>query len=117
MLNKVVKLIIYYIISVNNEKDQNFEECLNFTQLLINIANDDMSKFDNIINNVPEEHPIKVIYKDIKNYPIENYKQSLIDAKQCIEKYSKDNSHMDSFSKLQENKDVDNLVDDIIDNK
>ena len=114
MLEKVLKLVIYYIDSVKFEKDKNLKECLVFIQLLNNIANDDLKKVDYIIQDIPETHPIKVIWEDIKKSPVDDYKKALIESKQLVENYSKDNSEVDIFSKLQEHEDIDKLVTDII---
>ena len=64
MEEKVIKMVIYYILSIYDKKDIN--SCIEITKLLIGMVKNEETKADRLLNTFPPEHPVSKLYSEIK---------------------------------------------------
>lgn len=106
MKEKFIRLIIFYVLSVYEENKKNKESCHEVANLLLLMIKNEENKADRLLNSFPEEHPVTLIYSELK----ENSKEDLIEAlESAIESINKYNFEENILVKLEDDLEVEKL--------
>ena len=67
MDEEVVKLVIYYVLAVYDEKEQNIKKCYEVVNEWCNILiNDGIGRLDNLMESFSNTHQVYTIYNELK---------------------------------------------------
>ena len=66
MEEKVIKMILYYVLAIYDEEKKTLDSCVEFNKLLIAMIQDDIENADKLLNKFPVEHPVYAIYQELK---------------------------------------------------
>lgn len=72
MEEKIVKMVIYYVLSVYDDDKKNVESCIEIIKLFLAMIKNENTKLNRLINVFPVEHPVYRLYKDIKVIIVKN---------------------------------------------
>ena len=98
MEEKVIEMMIYYVLGVNNKDKQTIQECLALNKLLIAVVKNDKPKADSLLDTFPKTHPVAKIYAELRNredllklleISREKFENSKVD-KECLKKFEDD---------------------------
>ena len=101
MEEKLIRLIIYYVISVYDNDKKTKNSCNEIANLLLSMVKNEETKADRLLNTFPSNHPVSLIYLELRENSRETIIEGLEKAIELIDKY-----------KFQENYLV-NIEDDI----
>jgi len=104
MEEKVLKMIINYVLGVYEDDKKTIESCLELNKLFIAVVKNEETKLDRLLNNFPGTHPVAIIYSEIRDR--EDLLQLLEKSKEIFEKADVDNECLKSF---EDDKDVEEL--------
>lgn len=106
MEEKVIRMIIYYVLSVNDEENKTIEACLELNKLLLAMVKDRKDKADELLNLFPTGHPVSVLYSELREKSNEEIIKLLENS---INKFTKTKLSGDSLKALQDDKEVENI--------
>lgn len=104
MEEKIIKMVIYYVLAVYEKK--NMESCIEIINLIIAMVKNEETKADRLLNNFPIDHPVSKLYKEIKKTNKDEFIKSL---KNCKEKFIDYKGDEVDFSKIENEKEVEEL--------
>lgn len=90
MEEKVIKMIIYYVLSVYDNSKKTIESCVEVNKLLIAMIKNEETKADRLINRFPNKHPVSKLYGELRNN--DNLLELLEYSKEKFEKTNIDNN-------------------------
>ena len=67
MEEKVIKMIIYYVLGVYDNSKKTIESCVEVNKLLIAMIKNEETKADRLINRFPNQHPVSKLYGELRN--------------------------------------------------
>ncbi len=67
MEEKVIKMIIYYVLGVYDDNKKTIESCIEVNKLLIAMVKNEETKADRLINSFPDQHPVSELYVELRN--------------------------------------------------
>ena len=111
MEEKVIKMIIYYVLAVNDVENKNIEGCIKITKLIIAMVKNEETKADRLLNFFPKEHPVSKLYNEIKEIDNEELLNLLDNCKNKFLNYKEKNI---GFNKIEDDKEVEELSKKII---
>lgn len=119
MEKEMIELFIYYTLSLEKEgtKDYSINGCVKSIEMAIScIENGNIEKWNNSLENFPQNHPVLKTHLKLKKLSAEEYKKILEKAKKLMNYYSKSGGTLnyDSLYLLESEKDVARLADQII---
>ena len=88
MKEKLIRLIIYYVISVYEDEKKTKETCSEIANLLLLMIKNEETKADKLIETFPDKHPVRVIYNEIKETNKEDLTEILEDAIKSLNEFS-----------------------------
>ena len=106
MEEKVLKMIINYVLGVYEDDKKTIDSCIEVNTLFTNMMKNEETKLDRLLDVFPEIHPVSIIYSEIKNrYDLlnllENSKEILENAdidSECLKSF-KDDQDIEEFCK------------------
>lgn len=104
MEEKILKMIINYVLGVYEDDKKSIESCIEVNTLFINMMKNEETKLDRLLDDFPKTHPVSVLYSEIKDR--EDLLQLLGESKEIFEKANVDNECLKSF---EDDKDVEEL--------
>ena len=106
MEEKVVKMVIYYVLALNDDEKKNIVGCIEITKLLLAMVKNEETKADRLLNILPKEHPVSKLYAEIR----ELEKEELIAVlEKCKEKFSNYNAEDVFLDKIEDDIEVEEL--------
>ena len=90
MEEKVIKMIIYYVLGVYDNSKKTIESCVEVNKLLIAMIKNEETKADRLINRFPNQHPVSKLYGELRNN--DNLLELLEYSKEKFEKTNIDNN-------------------------
>ena len=106
MKEKLIRLIIYYVISVYENEKRRKETCNEIANLLFLMIKNEETQADRLIKTFPDKHPVTIIYNEIK----ENNKEELVEAlKDAIKLLNKFSFEKECLVNLADDSEVENL--------
>lgn len=109
MEEKIVKMVIYYVLSVYDDDKKNMESCIEIIKLFLAMIKNENTKLNRLINVFPVEHPVYRLYKDIK---VINSEELIVLLKRCKEKFI--NYKNIDFNKINNDEEVEKLCNQIV---
>lgn len=106
MKEKFIRLIIYYVLSVYDEDKKTKESCIEIAKLILSMLNNDENKADRLINSFPSNHPVTLIYEEIKDNNSKKLIDSLEGAINSLNNYKLENN---TLKELEDDTDVNEL--------
>lgn len=103
MEEKIIKMIINYVLGVYDDK-KSIESCIEVNTLFIDMLKNEETKLDRLLDSFPETHPVAIIYSEIRDR--KDLIQLLEKSKEIFEKTNVDNECLKSF---EDDKDVEEL--------
>lgn len=114
MEEKVIKMIIYYVLAVNDVENKNIDGCIKITKLIMAMVKNEETKADRLLNSFPKEHPVLKLYNEIKEIDNEEILKLLDNCKNKFLNYNEKNI---DFNKIEDDKEVEELSREIIKNR
>ena len=105
MEEKVIELMIYYVLGVNDKDKQTIEECLTLNNLLLTVVKNDKPKVDSLLDSFPKTHPVAKIYSELRDR--EDLLKLLEFSKEKFENSKVEN---DSLKKFEDDSEVEELA-------
>lgn len=110
MEEKIIRMIIYYVLAVNDDKTKNIDGCLEVIKLIIAMVKNEETKADRLLNLFPEGHPVSKLYAEIKKIDNEKLLELLCNCKNKFLNYNKDKI---DFTKIEDDEEVEELSKEI----
>ncbi|MDD6271955.1 MAG: hypothetical protein PUA90_00340 [bacterium] len=104
MEEKILKMIINYVLGVYEDDKKSIESCIEVNTLFINMMKNEETKLDRLLDGFPKTHPVSVLYSEIRDR--EDLLQLLEKSKEIFEKTDVDNECLKSF---EDDKDVEEM--------
>lgn len=104
MEEKVIKMIIYYVLGVYEDDKKTIRSCVEVNKLLIAMIKNEETKADRLINSFPAQHPVSEIYRELRNS--DNLLELLEYSKEKFEKSDIDN---DCLKNIEDDTEVEKL--------
>lgn len=108
MEEKVIKMIIYYVLGVYDNDKKTIKSCVEVNKLLIAMLKNKEIKADRLINSFPSQHPVLEIYRELRNN--DNLLELLEYSKEKFERTNIDN---DCLKNVEDDEDVEKLSNQI----
>lgn len=109
MEEKVVKMVVYYVLSVYDDDKKNMKSCIEIIKLFLAMLKNEETKLDRLLNVFPTEHPVYRLYKDIKAI---NSEELIVLLERCKEKFI--NYKDIDFNKINNDEEVEKLCNQIV---
>ncbi len=109
MEEKVLKMIINYVLGVYDEDKKTISSCIEVNKLFINMIKNKATKLDRLLNSFPEFHPVSIIYSEIRDR--EDLIQLFEKSKELFENTNIDNNCLKTF---EDDKDVEELCNKLL---
>ena len=90
MEEKVIKMIIYYVLGVYDDDKKTIQSCIEVNQLFIKMVKNEETKLDRLINSFSNQHPVSKLYGELRNN--DNLLELLEYSKEKFEKANIDNN-------------------------
>ena len=100
MEEKVVRMIIYYVLSCYDEDKKTIESCIEVNKLLINMVKNEETKADRLINSFPTKHPVTKLYSELRNN--DNLLELLENSKEKFENIDINNKYLNNIEDDEE---------------
>lgn len=110
MKEKIIRLIIYYVISVYEDEKKTKETCNEIANLLLLMIKNEETKADRLIKIFPDKHPVKMVYNEIKETNKEELTKTLEEAIKSLNKFS---FEKECLVNLADDSEVENLSKEI----
>ena len=104
MEEKILKMIINYVLGVYEDNKKSIESCIEVNTLFINMMKNEETKLDRLLDGFSKTHPVSVLYSEIRDR--EDLLQLLEKSKEIFEKTDVDNECLKSF---EDDKDVEEM--------
>ena len=65
MEEKILKMIINYVLGVYEDDKKSIESCIEVNTLFINMMKNEETKLDRLLYDFPKTHPVSVLYSEI----------------------------------------------------
>lgn len=104
MEEKVIEMIIYYVLGVYDKDKKTIKSCIEVNKLLIAMIKNEETKADRLIKSFPSQHPVSQIYRELRNN--ENLLELLEYSKEKFEKTNIDN---DCLKNIEDDVEVEKL--------
>lgn len=108
MEEKIIKMIIYYVLGVYDDDKKTIKSCIEVNKLIIAMIKNEETKADRLINSFPKQHPVSKIYLELRNN--ENLLWLLEYSK---EKFEKTDINNDCLMSINDDEEVENLSKEI----
>lgn len=118
MEKEMIEMFIYYVLALTEQGSKDY--CMKgitkeMDNALYIIQEESFDKWNDMINEFKESHPVFIKQKELADLTIEQYIDTLKKAKRMVEKYSHyGNLNYDSLYLLASEKDIENLAYQII---
>ncbi|MGN1297837.1 MAG: hypothetical protein ACI4VH_05390 [Clostridia bacterium] len=100
MEEKVLKMIINYVLGAYEDNEKTIESCIEVNKLFINMIKNEETKLDRLLDSFPKTHPVAITYSEIRDR--EDLVQLLEKSKEIFEKADVDNKCLKSFEDDQD---------------
>lgn len=104
MEEKVIRMIIYYVLASYDDDKKTIESCIEVNKLLIAMVKNEETKADRLLNSFPAQHPVLELYKDIRNS--EEFLSALETSK---EKFEKADINSECLKNIEDDAEVEEL--------
>lgn len=111
MEEKIVKMVIYYVLAVYEDDEKNIEGCIKVAELFLMTVENEEDKLDYILKLFPEKHPVYTLYSEIKDIS----KEELITIlKSCKEKFNNYKEKNIDLKEIKDEKELEELCKNIV---
>lgn len=111
MEKKVVKMIIYYVLSVYGDEENNMEGCIKITETFLEMLKNEETKLDGLLNLFPIAHPVSVLYSGIRETSTE---ELIAVLERCREKFINYKEKNVNLKEIKDAKELEELCEDIV---
>ena len=102
MIQNFLLMIIFLVLSSYDDNKRSIYGCIYQTDLFINLASSEDDLLDTVMNSIPDNHPSKMAYDQLKRLPKQEFIINLKIVKEKLEAFSDKEYDMYHIEKPEE---------------